>query len=78
MSFLVIWWATDISWQLATMRGSRTVTAGIGFALSISNEGMDDILSIKRVARKFRCIDRVTETVKHETKEQGGRFLALL
>ena len=53
--------------------------AGEGFTLFISNEGIDDIIKIiKSLEDSSVLIDAVTETVKHEIKNQEGGFLGAL
>ena len=45
----------------------------------ISNEDVNDIIKIIKSLQDLRVlIDRVTETVKHEVKKQGGEFLGAL
>ena len=59
--------------------GKRAVRAGRGFTLFILNEDMNDIIKIiKSLEDSCVLIDGVTETVKHEIKNQEGRFLGTL
>ena len=49
------------------------------FTLFISNEDIDNIIKIVKTSVDSKVlIDGVTETVKHETKKQEGRFIAAL
>ena len=55
------------------------VRAGTRFTLLIFNEDMYDITKIiKSLEVSGALIDRVTKTVKHEIKKQGGGFLGTL
>ena len=59
--------------------GKGAVRAGKGFTLFISNEDMNDIIKIiKSLEDSGVLIDGVTETVKHEIKNQEGGFLGAL
>ena len=59
--------------------GKGAVRAGKGFALIISNEGVNDIITvIKSLEDLGAVIDGVTETVKHEIKKQKGTFFRAL
>ena len=49
--------------------------AGKGFVLLISNEDMIDIKIVKSLDNSDVLIDGATETVKHDIKKQGGRFV---
>ena len=52
------------------------IIAGKGFILFISIEDMNDIIKIIRLLKDLGVsIDGVTETVKHEIKNQEGGFL---
>ena len=56
----------------------RAVRARKRFPLFISNEDMNYIIKTKKSLKDLRVlIDGVTETVKHETKKQEGRFFEL-
>ena len=53
--------------------------AGKGFTLFISNENINDIITIiKSLEDSGVLIDGVTETVKHKIKKQEGGFLGAL
>ena len=59
--------------------GKRAVSVRKGFTLFILNEDMNDIVKIiKSLEHSGVLMDGVTETVKHEIKKQGGRFLGEL
>ena len=59
--------------------GKRTVRAGKGFTLFISNGDMNDIIkTIKSLEDSELLIDGVTETVKHEMKKTRKVDLLLL
>ena len=63
------------------MRGSgaRVVRAGKGITLFILDEDMDDITRIiKLLENSDVLINKVNKTVKHEIKNQEGRFLGAL
>ena len=48
-------------------------------ALIILNEEIEDILKIlKSLEESQLLIQRISETIKNETKEQKGRFLSML
>ena len=48
-------------------------------ALIILNEEMNDFMKIVKSPEEWGLlIKRVTETIKHEAKEQRGRFLGIL
>ena len=56
--------------------GKGAFRTGKGFALFISNENMNDIKKIiKSLEKSNVLIDGITETVKHEIKNQEGGFL---
>ena len=57
--------------------GKGAFMAGKGFTLFLSNEDKNDITIIKSLEDLGVLIDVVTETVKHETKQEG-RFLGAL
>ena len=58
--------------------GRGTVRAGKGSTLFISNEDLNDIIkNIKSVEDSGVLIDGVTETVKHEIKNNKADFLEL-
>ena len=58
--------------------GKGAFMAGKGFTLFLSNEDKNDIITIiKSLEDLGVLIDVVTETVKHETKQEG-RFLGAL
>ena len=58
--------------------GRGAVRAGKGFTLFISNEDIDNIIkTIKSLEDSSVLIDAVTETVKHEIKNQEADFLEL-
>ena len=55
------------------MHGSGTTT------LIISNKEMNDIMKIVEALEDSNILlNRVTKTIKNETKEQNGRFLGML
>ena len=55
--------------------GKRDVRAGKEFNLFVSNEDMNDFMNIiKSLEDSAVLIDGVTETVKHEIKNQEGGF----
>ena len=59
--------------------GKRDVRAGKEFNLFVSNEDMNDFMNIiKSLEDSGVLIDGVTETVKHEIKNQEGGFLGAL
>ena len=61
------------------MCGKGAVRAEKGITLVISNEDMDDTIRIiKSLENSDVLIDGVSETVKHEVKQQGGGFLGML
>ena len=56
----------------------RVVRAGKDFTLFIPNEDIDKIIKIVvSLGKSGLFIDGVTETVKHQIKQQEGRFLGL-
>ena len=62
-------------WKIS---GKGAVRAGKGFTLFISNEDMNDVIKIIKTLEDLSVlIDRVTETVKRN-KKQEGRFLGAL
>ena len=59
--------------------GKGAVKAGERFTLFILNEDINDIIKIiKSLEDSNVLIDGITETVNHEIKKQGGRFLPAL
>ena len=47
--------------------------------LTVSNDEMDDILKIvKSLENSGLLLNRVSETIQHEAKEQRGGFLSML
>ena len=59
--------------------GKRAARAGKRFNLFFSNEDMNDIIKIiKSLENSGVLIDGVTETVKHEIKQQEGGFVGAL
>ena len=59
--------------------GKGAVRGGKGYILFISNEDMNGLIKIiKSLEDSGVLIDGVSETVKHEKKKQGGRFLGAL
>ena len=55
--------------------GKGAVRAGKGFTLFISNEDVNNIIKIIKSSEHLGVlIDEVTETVKHEIKNQEGVF----
>ena len=77
-----VWWRSGstidgaIQWN---MHGRGIVRAGKEMTLTISNEGMDNIIRvIKSLENLDGLIDGVSEIVKHKIKRQKGRFLGTL
>ena len=61
------------------MRGKGAVRAEKGITLFISNEDVDDTIRIIKLLENSEVlIHGVSETVKHEVKQQGGGFLGML
>ena len=58
--------------------GKWAIRVGKGFALFILNEDMNDIKIIKSLDDSGVLIDGVSRTVRHEIKNQEGRFLGAL
>ena len=77
-----VWWRSGstidgaIQWN---MHGRGIVRAGKEMTLTISNEGMDNIIRvIKSLENLGGLIDGVSEIVKHKIKRQKGWFLGTL
>ena len=60
------------------MRGQGVARAGKGITLVISNDDMDDIISIiKSLENSGILIDGISETVKHKIKKQEYGFFGM-
>ena len=61
------------------MNGKTAVKTGKSFNLFTSNEDINDIIKIpKSLKASNLLIGGITETVKHEIKEQAGGFFPVL
>ena len=62
-----------------TAINKKILGSGNHTTLKISNDDLNDLLEvIKSLEKNGILLDRITETVKNEVKEQKGGFLSML